>query len=221
MNQHSDPGFEPRVADWLEDGPVQAPRDVMTTVRAALPSVKQRRALAPWRHPVMSQLTKLAAAAAIVVAVGAGAYLLGSNAPNATPGPAGANEMAAYREARDAICVAAQEQLEPYKARLGTIYDAEATDAQRADGIEALRALARAYPAVIDDLDALVAPPEIAEDDIAAVTRYRDLYLLIQQVLIRLDAGDLVGAEAVDLATNAIGQPIEAFERTHRLESCP
>ncbi len=221
MIEHRDPDFEPRVADWLEDGPVQAPPDVMVTVRAALPSIRQRRGLAPWRNPLVNRIVMLGTAAALVVAVGAGAYLLGSNVPDSPSGPAGPDAMAAYREARDAICVAAQERMAPYRERFGIIYDAATTDAQRDDAIEALRAFAQAYPPVIDDLDALVAPTEIVEDDIATVTRYRDLYVLILEVLARLDAGDLQGAQAVDLATDVISEPINAFERNQQLAHCP
>ena len=32
-----DPGFDPRVADWLEEGPHSAPGQVLTTVMAAGP----------------------------------------------------------------------------------------------------------------------------------------------------------------------------------------
>ena len=41
---HLDPAFDPRIADWLEADPDRAPREVLDTVLAALPSIPQRRA---------------------------------------------------------------------------------------------------------------------------------------------------------------------------------
>ena len=44
MNRPLDPTFDQRLADWLEDDPSTAPREVLGTVLAAFPSIDQRRA---------------------------------------------------------------------------------------------------------------------------------------------------------------------------------
>ena len=41
---NSQPGVDAELADWLEDGPTKAPRQILETVAAALPSIPQRRA---------------------------------------------------------------------------------------------------------------------------------------------------------------------------------
>ena len=50
---NSQPGVDAELADWLEDGPTKAPRQVLETVAAALPSIPQRRA--GLRLPSLSQ----------------------------------------------------------------------------------------------------------------------------------------------------------------------
>jgi dipeptidyl aminopeptidase/acylaminoacyl peptidase len=84
------PGFDQRIADWLEDDPDDAPDIVLTTVLAAFPSIPQRRATrVPWRFQTMSLSARLVAAAIAlaVVAVG-GAIVLRPGGPSnvaATP----------------------------------------------------------------------------------------------------------------------------------------
>jgi hypothetical protein len=67
--KRSTPDFEPRVADWLEDDPHEAPRQVLATVLAAIPSIPQARRgpFAPWRSSRMTMYTRLAAAAIVAV----------------------------------------------------------------------------------------------------------------------------------------------------------
>lgn len=78
MNRFADPGFDQRVADWLEDDPDNAPPIVLGTVLAAFPSIPQRRGLfAPWRTSLMSLSFRIAAGIAILAVVGAGVYLFG------------------------------------------------------------------------------------------------------------------------------------------------
>ncbi len=82
--------FDPRIADWLEDDPDEAPGAVLETVQAAFPSIPQRRASrAPWRFRPMTQSTRLlAGAAAIAVALLGGVLLLrpgGGTGPAAQP----------------------------------------------------------------------------------------------------------------------------------------
>src|SRR4051812_30641749 len=96
MNNGSDELFDPRIAEWLEDGPDRAPSLVLATLDNALPSIPQRHSWRVfWRSPSMSlpKLIGIAAAAALVVVVGLGAIglltgrglFLGGNA--ATPSP--------------------------------------------------------------------------------------------------------------------------------------
>jgi len=86
------PGFDQRIADWLEDDPDDAPDIVLSTVLAAFPSIPQRRATrVPWRFQTMSLSARLvtAAIALAVVAVG-GAIILrpgGQSNVAATPSP--------------------------------------------------------------------------------------------------------------------------------------
>jgi N-acetylneuraminic acid mutarotase len=84
-----DPGFDPRVADWLEADPSVAPDPVLETVLAAFPSIPQRRASRlPRRFPIMNRFAYLAAAAATaaiaVVAIAVGGFL-GSPQPSGGP----------------------------------------------------------------------------------------------------------------------------------------
>jgi len=97
MSRTIDPGFDPRIADWLEADPDRAPADLMQVVESALPSIPQRRVMhLPWRFPPMSSFAKLAVAAIAVIAVGAlGAIVLRpdrtgtvGSAPTPSPTPA-------------------------------------------------------------------------------------------------------------------------------------
>jgi hypothetical protein len=109
MSRLSDPGFDIRIADWLEADPNHAPPDLMRTVESALPSIPQRRVLhLPWRTPRMSTFAKLAVAAIAVIAVGAvgilalqpravptvGAPPSASPSPSPSPSPTPAGSMA-------------------------------------------------------------------------------------------------------------------------------
>jgi hypothetical protein len=72
-----DPGFDPRIADWLEADPDQAPGEALDTILAALPSVPQRRVLrVRWRFPDMFTPTRAVMAAALGVLLIAGALLV-------------------------------------------------------------------------------------------------------------------------------------------------
>ena len=90
---HLDPAFDPRIADWLEADPDRAPREVLDTVLAAMPSIPQRRAYrSSRRFSDMNRLALFGVAAAIVVAVGLGGLVMTTRGPNtghvdATPSP--------------------------------------------------------------------------------------------------------------------------------------
>ena len=83
------PEFDPRIADWLEDDPDDAPDAVLTTVLAAFPSIPQRRtSRVPWRTRPMTMTARLVAAAIAfaVVAVG-GAIILRPGGSNVAASP--------------------------------------------------------------------------------------------------------------------------------------
>ena len=91
MNHPTDPTFDQRIADWLEDDPTIAPREVLATVTAAFPSIPQRRALRmPWRFPAMNRIAiPLGAALAVVLAAVLIAPKLINQVGNPTPVPSG------------------------------------------------------------------------------------------------------------------------------------
>ncbi|HEU4918310.1 MAG TPA: hypothetical protein VFT20_01140 [Candidatus Limnocylindrales bacterium] len=89
MTRSDEPLFDPRIANWLEEDPYGAPDRALDVVLAAFPSIKQRRAWrVPWRVPNMNGLFRLGlAAAAVVVALAGGLYLLAPPPGPAAPGP--------------------------------------------------------------------------------------------------------------------------------------
>src|SRR4051794_20235536 len=65
MSSVPEPGFDQRIADWLEDDPDHAPAAVFETVVAAVPSISQRRSWrSHWRFPPMLRLAAVFAAIA-------------------------------------------------------------------------------------------------------------------------------------------------------------
>lgn len=78
--------FDNRLADWLEDDPVQAPPQVLETVLAAVPSIPQRRAGLPWRPGRLAVRWQLAAAVVVVV-VASVLGLLALRGPSVGPPP--------------------------------------------------------------------------------------------------------------------------------------
>lgn len=86
MTPHDLTTFDPRVADWLEGDPNEAPDEALRIVLAAFPSIRQRHGLpVPWRTRPMNPLARMAVAAiAVAVAIGGAVYLLAP--PNGGPG---------------------------------------------------------------------------------------------------------------------------------------
>jgi len=78
--------FDNRLADWLEDDPLEAPPQVLETVLAAMPSIPQRRAGIAWRPRSLAYQRQLAAAAIVVVMVSV-LGLLVLRGPSVGPGP--------------------------------------------------------------------------------------------------------------------------------------
>jgi hypothetical protein len=58
--------FEHQLTDWLDEGPVSAPRDDLATVLNHIPAIRQRHAVGPWRI-TMPTLARVAAAVIAVV----------------------------------------------------------------------------------------------------------------------------------------------------------
>ena len=79
MNRSDEPLFDTRIADWLEDDPHAAPDQALRHRPRRLPfDQAAARLRVPWRYSDVTSPLKLAvAAAAIVVAVAGGAWLLG------------------------------------------------------------------------------------------------------------------------------------------------
>jgi hypothetical protein len=79
--------FDDRLHDWFEDGPTDAPGQVLDTVLAAVPSIPQRRAA--WRVPgrISPMFGFARALAGLAIAVGLGAALFFVLRP--TPGGVG------------------------------------------------------------------------------------------------------------------------------------
>ena len=87
MSRLSDPGFDIRIADWLEADPDLAPPDVMRTVESALPSIPQRRVMhLPWRFPPMNRFAALAATVGLLALAGVAALTAGGR-PTTPPPP--------------------------------------------------------------------------------------------------------------------------------------
>jgi hypothetical protein len=234
MNRQPDPGFDPRIADWLEADPDHAPPEVLRTVESALPSIPQRRVLRlPWRSLTMNRPVLVLATVGLLAALGIGAVTVGSRPSTTTPTPAPtapaaveasaplAVTVTAYTAGRDRICAAASVQAEPVKARLSPLYDANATGAQKADGIAALREYLTLGTAFTADLAALDVPPDLLSEHSANVANFKDILILIRESLALHDAGKPSDALAVDLATNGISAQINRFEQRLGLVPCP
>jgi hypothetical protein len=62
--------FDDRLTDWLDEGPLSAPREDLAVVLQEFPEIRERHPVGPWRL-TMPTLTRLAMAAVIVLAIGA------------------------------------------------------------------------------------------------------------------------------------------------------
>ena len=88
MSRIPDPGFDVRIADWLEADPVIAPTDLMRTVESALPSITQRRVVRlPWRLPPMNRLALIAATVGLLALAGLGLLTAGGRPAPPPPTP--------------------------------------------------------------------------------------------------------------------------------------
>lgn len=231
MNADND--VERLIAGWLhETATPRAPDRVLETVAGSIDATRQR-PRAAWREHMSWSLPKLLAAGVAVVAIALGAGLVGRStagigAPSPTPGvssssptpAATAASIAEYRLARNRICAAAQPTKDAVVERYARVYESDVSDAERADGIAAMREFIQLADDVTDDLAALEPPAEIADAHVANVTRLRGMAALLRHVVRLLEAGDVDDALAVDLSTDALLADEEAFERLNQLTPC-
>jgi hypothetical protein len=96
-----DRSLERAARSWLEEGPIRTPDRPIEAALARIQTTRQERDLrVPWRYKTMSPAIRLAAAAAVLVAVGVGAFALRQSpasigTPSANPPTATANPPAA------------------------------------------------------------------------------------------------------------------------------
>lgn len=85
MTTRSDPGFDQRLADWLEEDPVHAPPETSSVVLAAFPSIPQRRSWRrSWRFLTMRPFTIASVATASIVLASLGGAVI--RPPSSTTG---------------------------------------------------------------------------------------------------------------------------------------
>jgi hypothetical protein len=237
MSRQPDPGFDHRIADWLEADPDHAPAEVLRTVESALPSIPQLRTLRlPWTNLPANRLVILGASVALLAALGVGAWTVGSRpkAPAVLPAPSvpavaqaspdqspPADALVVYVAARDDLCRAYDVELQPLKARMRYLFDPEATDAGRADAVAAVSAFAARYGDLVDDLLALQPPEDLRTAHVMNAARFDDIRALLFRQLSLLNLGEAAQAQAVGEATNAIAAQVKAYEVKHGLTGCP
>lgn len=227
--------FEREARAWLELGPTDAPDRVIEAALLDIDQTSQERDFrVPWRLPIMSMSSRIAAVVLIAV-VGAGAafaFLRTSPASvgAATPSPSSVGTLApspstltvaSFKFARDAICRQAVEDRAPLEARYRKIFDDTATAAEQADGVSALRENVAFAVGILNKLAALDVPADLLEGNVAYITRTQDVLTLITYELKLLDAGDRASARAVDRSTDAIGSQAGAWETSYNFLNCP
>lgn len=236
-----DRSLERTARSWIEAGPTRAPEHAVNAALERVNRTTQERGIrVPWRFPAMTTPARLAAAALVgVVAIG-GVFLLirpspsapgtqptpePTASPSASPSPSldAASALAAYREARNAICEAAIAEAIPNieltdPARL---YDPAMPGPDRALAVAAVTAIADRADRVADELEGLDAPAQLAEEHLANVTRYRDSAALIRHESELLAAAKPTDARAVDESLGTLSGLLEAYETKYALAACP
>lgn len=222
---------ERMIAGWLEDeAAARAPDRVLDEARRSISRTGQRRLVVAWREPMYVSPLRLAGMAAVFAVAVVGAAWFGRmtassgvGGPVATPVPTQAAEVTleGFRTARNEICDRYAAELNPLKPQFEGLYDVATSAADRATKMQTLSHFADRADAMIGELRTLVPPASIAADQNTDVAKLEDTVSLIRQVLTRLAAGDLVGGQALDLATDPLSRDVEAFESRYRLHGCP
>ncbi len=228
--------FERDARAWLEIGPTDAPDRVVQAALIEIDTTSQERDFGvPWRLPIMSMTSRLAAAAiVVVVAVGVafvffrpGASDVGSPSPSPqvtaapTPSEASSVTVAAFKSARDAICTTGTAQRDQLKPRMIRVYAETATEAERADGIAAIDEFIVMDGPLLDELAALEAPPSLHDGHVANVQQFRDQLTLVREISRRLHAGDFAGAQPIDETTDILVGEIQGWEQSYNFLACP
>jgi hypothetical protein len=229
-----DKRFERGARTWLEEGPTRAPERAVMEALAQVETTPQERDLrVPWRMPVMTLPVRLAAVFLLVALAAGGAFFvagaLPDTSPTVTPVPAvaspspdaSADAMVAYRSARNDICNAAVIERTPLVERYLKATDPAATEAERADGLTALREFVVIADRTAGQLASIDVPPEFVAEHATNLAQFQDITTLIREVVTLLEAGNLADAGAVDRATDGIGGQIEEWEARYRLFPCP
>ena len=117
--------FDPRIADWLESDPDNAPAAVLDTVLAAFPSIPQRHASrVPWRFSAMNRFAQLGTVAAIAIVLVGAVVLVLRPAGNVGSAPPSASTSAPASSAAGRSPVPQREQHRPGRPREGLHLDA-------------------------------------------------------------------------------------------------
>jgi len=220
------------IGTWLaEETPGRAPDRILSNAARTIDRTKQRRFLAAWREPVSIGLRGFAAMAAVLVLALIGAVWIGRStasvgtqptpAPASSPSaPAARITLAQYKTARDAVCG-------PLNAQLIALNDAGASfhpDTNPGDipatiaNFDAIVALGTTEIAALSALDA---PPSIASEHAADVTRHGDSLALLSEASAKLRAGDVTSGLALANSTEPLSRLEEAFENKYGLAGCP
>ena len=221
------------IAGWLEaEAVARAPDRILDGARQSISRTGQRRFVVAWREPMYVSPLRLAGMAAVFAVAVAGAAWFGrmtasSNVggPGVTPAPtpsaAAEVSLKEFRAARNEICNRYAAELNPLKPQLDGLYDPKLVASDRAAKIQTLTRIADRADAMIGELEVLAVPASVAADQQSDIIRLQDTVSLIRQELIRLAAGDLPGAQALDLATDPLSREVEAFESRYQLAGCP
>ncbi|MEA2547594.1 MAG: hypothetical protein QOE42_192 [Chloroflexota bacterium] len=227
------PGFDQRIAEWLEDDPDDAPDSALTTVLAAFPSIPQRRATrVPWRNRPMTQTARLlAGAAAVAVVLIAGALILRpatspSVGGDATPSPPPSSAIGAGPSAAPSDALA---QLQAYRAAVGAVCNSLASvpDPAPSAGPNAVVAFLQATIArqttEAAGLEAIQPPAAMRTEHLANIQTVKDVSALLNHEieLVQANPPKLVEAAAVDDATASLNTLREQFARKYALPPCP
>lgn len=225
------------IAGWLvEEAPARAPDRILADAGRTIDRTKQRRFTAAWREPMIISTGRLLAAAAVVLVAVVGAGWLGrSTAPSGqvptssqpigspTPSPSLSSNVTleSYRAARNAVCRAAAQQLNPLKPRFLGVWDGSITPAQRADWVAGLRQFANGYDDMTAGLAEIDAPPDTAKDHAINIGQLRSETSLIRAIASYLEAHQDAQAQGVDQSTDPISQAVASWEQSLGLAQCP
>jgi hypothetical protein len=229
-----DRSLERAARSWLEEGPTQAPDRPVDAALSRIQTTRQERgSLVPWRLPTMSTPARVLAAAALVAVVGFGAIVAITRplpGPGSTPSPMHTTTVSAaptqtsieaYRAARDELCIGMRSPAGQLRTRVLLVWDGSITAAQRADWIDALRSYGGLYDVLITNLGELEPPAELVQEHATNIADFQTIRAMIATTADHLEAGEDALAQAVDAATDPIGQRIKQWEIDNGLAICP